>query len=186
MQITFDFIKQATQDDETPEFPEGEYPVILADPAWRYDFSISESRKIENHYPTMELDTIKALEIPAADDCVLFLWTTSPKLLESLEVLEVWGFTYRSSIIWVKTGAKGCGYWVRSAAEFLLIASKGDIKPPKPSNRQDNVIHAKRGAHSQKPVEVYSMIEKMYPDLPKIELFARNERNGWQSWGLEV
>ncbi len=82
--------------------PDGKYNVVLADPPWRYDFSVSDSRKIENQYPTMELDKICALskEIPFADDCILFLWGTAPKLKESLTVIESWGFEYKTHAIW--------------------------------------------------------------------------------------
>ena len=185
-QITMPFIKEASPTDVTPDFPEGKYPVILADPAWRYDFPVSNSRKIENHYSTMSIDKIKSLEVPSADDAVLFLWATSPKMTEAFEVIEAWGFQYKAMGVWVKTGCIGMGFWMRQNAEYLLVASKGNMKPPKPSNRQDNVIFEKKGIHSRKPSKIYTLIENSYPDLPKIELFARNERDGWDSWGLEA
>ena len=185
LQTTMPFIKEAQSTDETPEFPEGKYPILLADPAWRYNFPVSNSRKIENHYPTMTTDEIKALEVPSADDAVLFLWTTSPKITEAFEVVEAWGFCYKALAVWVKTGCVGMGFWMRQNAEYLLVASKGNMKPPEPSNRQDNVIFAKKSVHSRKPAEVYTLIENSYPNLPKIELFARNSRKGWDSWGLE-
>ena len=184
-QTTFNFIKKATADDETPEFPVGKYPIILADPPWRYNFSASNNRKIENHYPTMPLDEIKALDVPSADDCVLFLWTTSPKLEEAFEVIEAWGFQFKSMAVWIKSGY-GPGYWYRHKAEYIMTCSKGNMKPPKPENRQENVIFAKKGPHSQKPVEIYKLIETMYPGLPKLEMFSRNSRKGWDSWGLEA
>ena len=185
-QITMPFIKEASPTDVTPDFPEGKYPILLADPPWRYDFPVSNSRKVENHYPTMTLDDIKTLEVPSADDAALFLWTTSPKMEQGFEVLEAWGFQYKAMAVWVKTGCMGMGIWMRQSAEYLLVASKGSMKAPKPTNRQENVIYANRAAHSQKPVEAYRIIEAMYPDLPKIELFSRNSRDGWDSWGLEA
>ena len=185
-QIVMPFIKQVTQGDKAPEFPKGKYPILLADPPWRYFFPVSNSRKIENHYPTMEIGEIKSLEVPSADDAALFLWATSPKMTEAFEVVEAWGFRYKALAVWAKTGSTGMGYWFRQNAEYLLVAAKGNMKAPEPSNRQENIIYAKRGSHSRKPVEVYTLIENSYPDLPKIELFARNSRKGWDSWGLEA
>ena len=185
LQTTMPFIKEAQPTDETPDFPEGKYPILLADPPWRYYFPVSNSRKVENHYPTMLLEDIKSLEVPSADDAALFLWATSPKLEEGLEVIEAWGFQYKAMAVWVKTGCMGMGYWFRNSVEFIMLAVKGDMSTPDPTLRQENVIYAKRAAHSQKPVEVYKIIETMYPELPKIELFSRNSRDGWDSWGLE-
>jgi len=88
---------------ESPPLPEGEYNVIYADPPWRYDFSETAIREIENHYPTMELEDIKQLQIPASDNSVLLLWATAPKLREALEVMEVWGFEYKTNAVWDKS-----------------------------------------------------------------------------------
>ena len=163
------------------------YPVILADPPWRYEHVKTENRAIENHYPTMSLDEIKALDVAAlaTDDAVLYLWTTSPKLSESLEVLEAWGFRYRTCMVWVKSRI-GMGYWARQRHELLLIAVKGAPPTPEPANRPDSVIDAPTTKHSAKPVEAYEIIEKAFPGLPKLELFCRKARSGWTVWGFEA
>src|SRR5690606_24674956 len=91
--------KVAAMANPTPELPTQRYPVIYADPPWRYEFAESESRAIENQYPTMTLDEIRALDVSgmSTDDAILFMWATSPKLAEAMSVIESWGFTYRSS-----------------------------------------------------------------------------------------
>lgn len=160
------------------------YSVIYADPPWRYEYSISNSREIENHYPTMDLEQICLLPVPdiAAQDAILFMWTTSPKLEESMQVIRAWGFNYRTCLVWVKDKI-GMGYYARQRHELLLIAKRGDIPPPDTDARFDSVIEAPRQAHSEKPHVVYDMIEAMYPEFDRIELFARNKRAGWDSWG---
>lgn len=168
-----------------PEVPEGEYAVILADPPWPMDNAPLPSRGVENHYETMPLDDILALDFPKADHAVLFLWTTNARLIDALEVAAAWGFEYRTNFTWVKDRI-GLGHWNRLQHELLLVCRRGDMSPPAEGDRVSSVIHAPAGRHSEKPVEVHEAIERMYPDLPKLELFARRERDGWATWGNEV
>ena len=93
-----------------------EFEVVYADPPWRYDFSKSDSREIENQYPTMTVDEICALKIPSAKNSVLYLWATAPKLREALQVMAAWGFEYKSHGIWDKE-IIGMGYWFRGQHE---------------------------------------------------------------------
>ena len=165
--------------------PTGRYDVILADPPWRYEFSETQSREIENHYPTMSLDEIKALAIPVEDNAVLLLWTTAPKLEESLQVLNAWGFTYRTCAVWDKEKI-GMGYWFRIQHELLLVGVRGTYPTPAPENRKSSVIRSPREAHSKKPAAIYTMVEQMFPGGKYLELFARSERPGWTPWGNEV
>lgn len=160
------------------------YPVIYADPPWRYDYAESSNRQIENHYPTMDLNDICALPVPeiATKDSILFMWTTSPKLRESFDVLDAWGFEYRTCAVWDKQKI-GMGYYFRQQHEILLVATKGEIPAPPVESRISSVISIEREAHSKKPDEFYQIIEAMYPSLPKIELFSRNKRDGWEAWG---
>jgi N6-adenosine-specific RNA methylase IME4 len=171
--------------------PQRRYPIILADPPWpweAYDIDSGMERAAEVHYPTMRLETICTL--PVADlctpDAALFLWTTSPHLESAWSVLAAWGFSYVTSIVWVKDGPPGLGYWVRNQHELLLLAKRGEMRNPPERNRPPSVIHAPRREHSRKPDEVYEIIERMYPELPRIELFARARRPGWDAWGNEV
>lgn len=165
--------------------PDKVYPVLYADPPWRYDFSKSASRKIENQYPTMSIEDIALLPVPAAANAVLFLWATAPKLQEALQVMAAWRFTYKSNAIWDKE-IIGMGYWFRGQHELLLVGTKGKFSPPQPSSRHSSIFHARRTRHSAKPEVVRQHIEIMFPLLPKVELFAREPHIGWDVWGNEI
>lgn len=160
------------------------YPVIYLDPPWRYDYAESDTRAIENQYPTMSLEEIKAMDMTkvAFDDCVMFMWATSPKLADAFEVLDAWGFSYRTCAVWDKQKI-GMGYYFRQQHELLLVAVKGQPPTPAPADRPSSVFSYPRGQHSAKPHEVYEIIEAMYPTLPKIEMFCRTPREGWGVWG---
>jgi len=167
--------------------PRAQWPLILADPPWRFEFSPTGSRAIENHYPTMDLAEIAALPVGdiATADAVLFLWTPAAVLMQAREIITAWGFTYRTGSVWVKPDT-GTGHYFRLLHEHLLLAARGDIPAPHFDARPDSVFHADRREHSQKPDAAYEIIERMYPDLPKIELFARSRRPGWDAWGNEA
>jgi N6-adenosine-specific RNA methylase IME4/ParB-like chromosome segregation protein Spo0J len=166
------------------------YPIILADPPWYFEVynSVSDTgRTAESHYPCMQTEDICKLPVAnlATDDAALFLWTTSPHLEEAIDVIKAWGFRYVTSICWVKDKF-GLGFYVRNQHELLLIATRGDMPAPAPPRRPASVIQAPGRKHSQKPDEAYELIERMYPELPKIELFARNARDGWAAWGNQA
>ena len=161
------------------------YDLILADPPWQYSFSRSGSRKIENHYPTMTVDEIAALAVPAAPDCALYLWGTAPKLLEALRVMDGWGFRYVTNAVWDKE-IIGMGYYFRGQHEHLLIGKRGKPPVPAPGSRVSSVIRSRRSRHSAKPPVVHEILEAMYPDARRLEMFARDARPGWDVWGNEV
>jgi N6-adenosine-specific RNA methylase IME4 len=165
----------------------GQYPIIFADPPWRYDFNKDDADEIENHYPTMSLEEICALPVleSALNDCVLFLWATSPKLEEAFQVIRAWGFEYRTCAIWDKQWI-GPGYYFRQRHELLLIATRGSVPVPPPSARPDSIFEEKRTQHSKKPVIAYQLIEAMYPELQKMEMFCRSPRPGWAVWGNQA
>lgn len=166
------------------EIPDNQYELILADPPWRYTPAV-KNRQVENHYPTMKLEDIKNLHIPTAKNAVLYLWATGSKIVAALEVMKAWGFTYKSQAIWDKE-IIGMGYWWRGQHELLLVGTKGKFSPPPQHARVSSVFRERRRKHSQKPDIVYKLIEAFFPDTKKIELFARNTREGWDSWGNEV
>lgn len=161
------------------------YQVIYCDPPWRYDFSKSDSRKIENQYPTMSVEEICKMEIPSDDNAVLYLWATAPKLQEALEVMKAWGFQYKSQAIWNKV-KQGMGYWFRGQHELLLVGVKGRFSPPSPSLRIGSVITEPRGLHSKKPNKIRNYISTWYPKENKLEIFARQSSDGWDVFGNEV
>lgn len=162
------------------------YGVVLADPPWRYaNSSKTYGRRIERHYPTMPTDGICALNVPSADDSVLFLWATAPLLQDAIRVMEAWGFAYKSHAVWDKVKF-GMGYWFRGQHEMLLVGTRGKFRAPAPSLRVRSVLRIPRTVHSRKPAEVRDLIASWYPDERKLELFARERAKGWDCWGNEV
>jgi N6-adenosine-specific RNA methylase IME4 len=167
------------------------YPVVYCDPPWRL-VTYSENgldRAADNHYPTMDLDAIKALDINsiAADDCVLFMWVTGPFLAHGIDVLRCWGFEYKSRFVWDKE-VHGNGYWVLDDAEELLIATRGDVPCPAMGDKKFAAMQRERKTrHSAKPERFAKIIESYFPTSPKIELNRRGApRDGWDAWGNEA
>jgi len=179
------------------------YDVILADPPWHFKVWNEESgsgRSASQHYPIMSIEDICALPVKdlAAENCALFLWTTWPTIFKYVpQVLDAWGFTYRTEAwVWIKPThgyhpaadkapwAMGTGYYTRANSEPCLIAVKGSM--PVADHGIVGIIEALRRAHSQKPEEQYKMIERLYPGKRYLELFARKSRPGWDVWGNEV
>lgn len=161
------------------------YDVIYADPPWRYGFASRKNQAIENHYPTMTLADIKALDVPAASNSVLYLWTTAPKLIEGLEVMEAWGFTYKSCAIWDKVNL-GIGFWWRGQHEILLVGTRGKFSPPPAELRVSSVFREKKTKHSRKPDAIRDLIASWFPDARRLEMFCREPAPGWSVWGNEV
>jgi N6-adenosine-specific RNA methylase IME4 len=176
-------------------FPDKKYNIIYADPAWSFKTysDKGKGRSPDKHYSVMSLQDIKNLPIQdiADDDCILFLWVTFPLLKDGFEVIDAWGFKYKTvAFNWVKKNKKkdswfwGLGYWTRANAELCLLATKGNIKRQSASVHQ--VIDTPIERHSKKPDIVRDKIVELMGDLPRIELFARETADGWDSWGNEV
>lgn len=168
------------------------YPIIYADPPWKFEVNsevTGREKSAENHYPTMETTAICGLldEIgsPLLDDAALFLWATNPMLLQGLQVMQAWGFTYVHHWIWDKEVA-GTGYWGRDRHELLLIGKRGKFPAPLQGTQPETVHRERKGRHSAKPAYYAEQIERLYPDLPKLELFCRSPRPGWDAWGFEA
>jgi N6-adenosine-specific RNA methylase IME4 len=172
---------------EVAALPADRYSLILADPPWRYDFSNTSGRAVENHYPTMDISDLCKLPVGgiAADNSILFLWATSPKLPEAFEVMKAWGFDYKTCAIWRKSGM-GLGYYFRQDHELLLIGTRGTPGVPPPEARVSSVVDASKSRHSEKPEVFRDLIEAMYPQSKRVELFCRKPREGWTVWGNEV
>jgi N6-adenosine-specific RNA methylase IME4 len=176
------------------------FPVILADPPWHFrvyagggpGIVYAKSRGPSRHYPTMLTEDIARLPIPATDDAVLFLWACWPTLPDALQVIQAWGFEYKAlAWVWVKLNKNsmgfftGLGYYTRANSEPCLLATRGNLSKPKARDVQALICSPIR-EHSRKPDEQYSKIERLYPEGPYLELFARGKRAGWQCWGNEV
>lgn len=188
-----------------PLLPQKKYQVIYADPPWDYGGKLQYDKttiKGENEgfekkifissaafkYPTLKLKQLKALDVRsiAADDCILFLWTTGPQLANAVELGEVWGFEYKTiAFVWDKM-IHNPGRYTLSQTEFVLAFKRGKFPTPRGARNVRQMVAIPRGKHSEKPVEVMEGITKMFPEQDKIELFARKNYEGWDSWGLEL
>lgn len=172
--------------------PAGGFGLIMADPPWSYEMRSERGygRAPEAHYRTMDLAAIKALpvEMLAAEDCLLWLWALGPQLPQALEVISAWGFTFKTSGHWAKVGASGkqhfgTGYILRNAGEPFILATRG---APKTSRSVRSVVIAPVREHSRKPDEAFVSAERLMPESRRLELFSRQRRAGWSSWGDEV
>lgn len=180
------------------------YGVIEADPAWGWvSFAGKASaphRTADAPYPVMTLDEMKALPVAdlAAKDCLLNMWVIGSHLDQAIELGRHWGFTFKSDgFVWVKTGKHdpsvrpiSMGKWVRKQVEYSLLFSRGKPSRTDAGVRQliesdERVIYAPKRQHSRKPDERYDRIERLCAG-PYVELFARNRRAGWDSWGNET
>jgi N6-adenosine-specific RNA methylase IME4 len=179
------------------------YPIIYADPAWRWKNWSSAAAAVKGEkwgrangrapYDCMDTADICALPVSdiAAKDCVLFCWATYPKLPDALQVIAAWGFTFKTcAFTWVKENPSGVGYkfglgyWTRGNCEVCLLATRG--KPKRVSNTVPQLVFAPVGEHSVKPAVVRERIVKLIGDLPRVELFARQHAEGWVAVGDHV
>lgn len=173
----------------------GHFSTILADPPWQFQNRTGkmapEHRRLLR-YPTMELKEI--LELPvshlAAAKSHLYLWVPNALLKEGLKVMESWGFTYKSNLIWYKVrkdggpDGRGVGFYFRNVTELILFGVRGSMRTLPPGRTQVNLFSSRKREHSRKPDEVYDLIESCSPG-PYLELFARFKRKGWDQWGNE-
>jgi len=184
------------------------YQIILADPPWSYSSKELYGDKIngykngqrkrfanlERKYPTMKLQDIKDLPVKniTEKDAVCFMWVTDSHLKEGIEVLESWGFKYKTiAFVWLKkynTGTRVYNFapWTLKSTEICLLGIKGRMSKYKTCNNIKQLVEAERTEHSKKPQEVMFRIEQLFGGLDKIELFAREKTEGWDVWGNEV
>jgi N6-adenosine-specific RNA methylase IME4 len=184
-------IKEVKQkiEEENLVTPNKKYHVIGIDPPWAYEekggFSSddynSESNRGAVDYPTMTVEQIKKIELPSADDCVLFLWTTHAFLRDSFDLLDEWGFKYKATLVWDKV-KMGLGRTVRMQVEFCLIAIKGN--PIINGSSERDIITEPRREHSRKPEAFYEMAERMCVGN-KLDYFSRQNRKNWDHYGAE-
>ena len=173
------------------------YNIIYADPPWKYNARNNANTRFGRgafgHYNLMSYEELEELPVKkiSADNCALFLWTTFPYLDKQIRMFEKWGFTYKTlGFSWIKTNPKnanpffGIGYYTKSNCEVCLLGVKGKMKPK--SNKISSCIISPRKAHSEKPSEVRDRIVQLFGDIPRIELFARQQADGWDCWGDEV
>ena len=172
-------------------FPDKKYKIIYTDPPWQYnDKALAGNRGAECKYHVMSLEALRDLNVPsiADTDCVLFIWGTWTHINEIQQVIEAWGFQYKTvGFVWLKTYPNiekffiGMGNCTRSNTEYCLFATKG--KPKRIDAGISQIIKSPVRQHSKKPDEVRTKIVKLFGDLPRIELFARTKIHGWDTWG---
>ncbi len=170
------------------------YDIIYADPPWSYNNPVSNIVNMGGlPYPSMRIEDIMSLPIGslASENSVLFLWATMPMLKKAFSVIEAWGFSYTTcAFVWVKENKvsggiyTGMGNWTNSNAELCLLAKKGN--PKRIARNVKQILVHPVGAHSRKPDEIRTRIVDLMGDLPRVELFAREKHEGWDSWGNEV
>lgn len=183
----------ATVDDLAAAAAAGlKFGAIYADPPWQFETWGEGGKDRSPKYPTMTIDEIAALPVGdlAAEDCVLFLWVVNPLLREAFDVLDAWGFAYKTlGFDWVKEKNGrlflGTGYWTRSNAELCLLATRGAPARDPDGADVEQVLVSEVMEHSRKPVEFMARIERLVPG-PYLEVFARRRREGWSAWGNQV
>ena len=188
-----------------PPLPHKRYEVIYADPPWdyggkmQYDKSNIKSINVgfeknlfisaaDFQYPTLKLNELKELDVQliTASDCILFMWTTGPQFANAIELGTSWGFEYKTvAFVWDKQ-IHNPGRYTLSQTEFVIAFKKGRFPTPRGARNIRQLVSVHRGKHSEKPDIVIDGITKMFPTQQKIELFARKNYDGWDSWGLDI
>lgn len=175
------------------DLPKKKYNIIYADPAWVYqDKSKSHGGGAESHYQCTPTEEMGKIDVMADDNSVCLMWVTYPQLEEGLKLMKLWGFKYKTvAFTWIKKNKKsekfffGMGRYTRANPEICLLGIKGKgIK--RLSASIPNLQIYRIGKHSEKPREIKNQIVKLFGDLPRIELFAREKIEGWDVWGNEV
>ena len=172
------------------------YGTILADPPWRFANRTGkmapEHRRL-SRYSTMSMDEIYELPVSdiSLDQSHLYLWVPNALIQQGLEVMEAWGFTYKTNLVWYKIrkdggpDGRGVGFYFRNVTELVLFGVRGSLRTLQPGRTQVNIISSRKREHSRKPDELYDVIESCSPG-PYLELFARHRREGWTQWGDEL
>jgi N6-adenosine-specific RNA methylase IME4 len=174
----------------------GEFCTILADPPWRFSNrtgKIAPEHRRLSRYTTLSLHEIRDIPVAsvAAPQAHLYLWVPNALLKEGLGVMEAWGFTYKTNIVWHKIrkdggpDGRGVGFYFRNTTELVLFGIRGRMRTLAPGRTQVNILRVGKREHSRKPDQLYEILESCSPS-PYLELFARGKRHGWKMWGNEV
>lgn len=181
------FSREINKETNPPPIPQDKYRIIYADPPWKYGNTMPDYMGVQDdHYQTMTIRELCDMPIKdiAQDNAVLFLWVTSPILEEAFEIIKAWGFEYKSSFVWDKV-KHVMGHYNSVRHEFLLVCTRGSCQP---DNKRlfDSVVTEERTEHSRKPEVFREIINTIYPNGKRIELFARKSYPGWESYGNEL
>lgn len=165
--------------------PDGKFNVIVADPPWKYEKRVEDgTHRARLLYPEMDTAAICALPVLklAEENCILWLWTTNAFMRDAFAVLDAWGFKDKTILTWAKD-KMGCGDWLRGKTEHCIMAIRG--KPVVTLTNQTTLLNGPLREHSRKPDEFFELVEQLCPGT-RLEMFAREKRNGWQAWGAET
>ncbi len=173
-----------------------DYGTILADPPWQFQNrtgKVAPEHKRLSRYPTMPVADIMALPVAhvSAAQSHLYLWVPNTLLRWGLDVMDAWGFEYKTNLVWHKVrkdgepDGRGVGFYFRNTTELILFGTRGRLRTGAAGRSQVNVIKSRKREHSRKPDELYAVIEACSPG-PYLELFARGRRPGWHQWGNEA
>ena len=169
------------------------YSIIYADPPWDYDGREQHNKKegnvsAVNHYATVTLDDLKKIDVKKVCErnCLLFMWTSSPHLAQAIELMTAWGFEYKTiAFVWDKQKTNP-GYYTVSSVEVCLVGKMGTIPSPRGPRNIRQFLSEERTKHSKKPDEIRNRIVQMFPTQKKLEMFAREKKDGWDVFGNEV
>ena len=193
LRMTTDFSPQTVKELTTTG---GTFGTILADPPWRFSNRTGrvapEYRRLRR-YQSLPFDEIGCLPVGelSSEESHLYLWVPNALLREGLEVMERWGFKYKTNLVWHKVrkdggpDGRGVGFYFRNVTELVLFGVRGSLRTYQPGRRQVNIMRTRKREHSRKPDELYQIIENCSPG-PYLELFARHGREGWVQWGDEL
>ncbi|MBN3945731.1 MAG: adenine-specific DNA methyltransferase [Nostoc sp. NMS7] len=177
---------------------EGQYQYIVIDPPWFYRLrNQDKTHRNRINYKPMHIEEILSLPVPDLSDrtgSVLWLWYTNNHMIEAAQCLQTWGFELKTILTWekvTKDGTKthlGVGHWLRNSTEHCALAVRGNVKAfaGRTLTNQSSILHSPRREHSRKPEQFFELVEKLCPDMTKLEMFARSSRVGWDCWGDEA
>ena len=165
---------------------EGGFQIVLADPPWRFasNSAAKPGRNARRHYDCMTVEEIAALPVReiAAPASLLLMWITVPFVHRADEVVRAWGFRSKSQLVWAKQRI-GTGYWARNQHEPLIVATRGGFPCPRPALFPTSIIPGTQREHSRKPEWVQDQVDARLPDMAKLEMFGRRQRDEWAVWG---
>ncbi|QFS52653.1 MT-A70 family methyltransferase [Nostoc sphaeroides] len=177
---------------------EGQYQCIVIDPPWFYRLrNQDKTHRNRINYKPMHIQEILSLPVPDLSDrrgSVLWLWFTNNHMIEAAQCLQTWGFELKTILTWekvTKDGTKthlGVGHWLRNSTEHCALAVRGNVKAfsGRTLTNESTILHSRRREHSRKPESFYQLVDKLCPDITKLEMFARESRDGWDCWGDEA
>ena len=161
----------------------GEYQVVVIDPPWPYGTEYNaETRRVASPYPELSIEKLSKFKIPATEDSIIWLWTTHKFLPDSFNLLKIWNFEYKVTLVWNKI-KMGMGFWLRMQSEFCLLGVRG--KPDWNLTNEKDILNIKRREHSRKPDEFYNIVKNLTPNTNRIDIFSREIRDGFTQYGNE-